>query len=71
MEKICYVENGKLLSNCFNFLLQYICHHLKDMFGVNCNRKNIIDLDSRCVPNDSSKRTKQNKKKGTKQQNSL
>ena len=29
------------------FLFQYVCHHLKNMYDVDCDRKFIIDLDSR------------------------
>lgn len=38
-----------LMTNCGIFLLQYVCHHLKDTYDVNCGRKFVIDLDSRSV----------------------
>lgn len=29
-----------------DIFIKYVCHHLKNIYGVDCNRKYIIDLDS-------------------------
>ncbi|KAL9982229.1 hypothetical protein ACROYT_G004254 [Oculina patagonica] len=37
---------GKDGTKMVEIFIKYVCHHLKDMYDVNCNRKCIIDLDS-------------------------
>lgn len=33
-------------ASMVDIFIKYVCHHLKNIYGVDCNRKYIIDLDS-------------------------